>query len=399
MQLRWKSATAAARHTPGPTAVAGDIVSRREFVAAATARLAAAVGATVALPRIAAALENRSADAPVRDVPWLQEVQTPPERLPQDAPQLAPLLRDAQGRPIETRQAWEAYRESLREAWNALLKPLRLQQPDNKLTVLEQDRAEGCIRRLVRYRCEDDLEVEGYLLVPRPAPSQPVPGVVVLHSTVNYTIRQPAGLEGPPEKYFGLRLAQRGMVAFCPRCFLWQGEGSYTDRVAQFQQRHPGSLGMAKMLWDAQRAVDILQSLPEVDPQRIGTVGHSLGAKEALYLAAFDPRVQVTVSSEGGIGTRFSNWDAVWYLGPAIRAADFAREHHELLGLCAPRPFLLVGGDSADGDRSWPFIEAALPVYRLYDRTARLGLFNHRRGHSVPPEAEARIYQWLETYL
>jgi hypothetical protein len=394
MRSRPRSTKAAARRTAGQIPPGSGLISRREFVAAAGTAAAAA-----ALPGIARAGQGPNGSPAARDVPWLQEVQTPPERLPDGAPQLPSLLRDAQGRPIETLPVWEAHRESLRKAWSEFLNPLRLKQPDNKLTVLEQDRPEGCTRRLVRYRCEDDLEVEGYLLLPRPAPSKPVPGVVVLHSTVNYTIRQPAGLEGPPEKYFGLRLAQRGMVAFCPRCFLWQGEGSYTDRVAEFQRRHPGSLGMAKMLWDAQRAVDILQSLPEVDPQRIGAVGHSLGAKEALYLAAFDPRVQVTVSSEGGIGTRFSNWDAVWYLGPGIRTADFAREHHELLGLCAPRPFLLVGGDSADGDRSWPFIEAALPVYRLYGPTARLGLFNHRRGHSVPPEAEGRIYQWLETYL
>lgn len=48
---------------------------------------------------------------------------------------------------------------------------------------------------------------------------------------------------------------------------------------------------------------------------------------------------------------------------------------------------------------SWPFIEAALPVYKLYDRTPRLGLFNHRQGHTIPPAAEERTYAWLETYL
>jgi hypothetical protein len=59
---------------------------------------------------------------------------------------------------------------------------------------------------------------------------------------------------------------------------------------------------------------------------------------------------------------------------------------------------LLLGGDSADGDRSWPFIDAALPVYRLYGGRPRLGLFNHKQGHSVPPEAEQRVYAWFEAY-
>jgi len=61
--------------------------------------------------------------------------------------------------------------------------------------------------------------------------------------------------------------------------------------------------------------------------------------------------------------------------------------------------YLLLGGDSADGDQSWPFIEAVLPVYRLYGEPARVGLFNHRKGHSVPPEAERRIYQWFDAYV
>jgi hypothetical protein len=117
-----------------------------------------------------------------------------------------------------------------------------------------------------------------------------------------------------------------------------------------------------------------------------------------LYLAALDERVQVAVSSEGGIGTSFSNWNDPWYLGDAIRHPDFHREHHELLALVAPRAFLLLGGDSADGERSWPFIEAALPVWRLYGTASRVGLVNHRKGHSVPVEAERRIYEWFETY-
>ena len=58
-----------------------------------------------------------------------------------------------------------------------------------------------------------------------------------------------------------------------------------------------------------------------------------------------------------------------------------------------------MGGDSADGARSWPFIEAALGVYRLYGGTPRLGLLDHKKGHSVPPEAERRIEEWLTAYL
>ena len=66
--------------------------------------------------------------------------------------------------------------------------------------------------------------------------------------------------------------------------------------------------------------------------------------------------------------------------------------------MVAPRAFLLIGGESAEGDRSWPLIDAALPVYRLYPEAPRIGLFHHRQGHRVPPQAEPRIAEWLQAY-
>ena len=73
---------------------------------------------------------------------------------------------------------------------------------------------------------------------------------------------------------------------------------------------------------------------------------------------AFDKRYQAGVSSEGGIGLGFSNWEAPWYLGAKIKQPGFNLENHEVLAMVAPRAFLLLAGDSADDDRSWAFIQA-----------------------------------------
>jgi dienelactone hydrolase len=364
-------------------------LSRRECLAS--------LAAAWCLPRLAQAAE---AAAP-KDVPWLNEVQQAPTAVPPDAPRLGPLLVDDAGQPITTLAGWQTKREKIRQRWLDFLHPIRVDRKGPPpLEVVSEDRVEGVVRQLVRYEVEPGLPVEAYLLKPAAARTGR-PGVVALHSTVRHSIRQPAGVEGVPEKAFGLKLAQRGCVTFCPRCFLWPENTrmAANEEVERFRARHPQSKGMAKMLFDAAVGLDILAGLPEVDPRRLGAVGHSLGAKEVLYLAALDERVQVTVSSEGGIGTRFSNWEAPWYLGGDILEEDFGHEHHELLALVAPRPFLLLGGNSADGDRSWPFIEAVLPVYRLYGGTPRVGLFNHKKGHSVPPEAERRIDEWFAAYL
>jgi hypothetical protein len=334
------------------------------------------------------------------ELPWLSEVQTPPSVIPEDAPVLASLLVDADGKPITTTEGWESQREAIWRFWLEYLGRAPDERCDLAPEVLSTEQVGDVVRKLVRLQVEPDCFMEAYLLHPVEMEGR-LPGVVVFHSTVDHTIRQPAGLDGPESKWFGLRLAERGFVTVSPRCFIWDycGPKSYTEAVAQLKQRHPGWRGMGKMIFDGSRAADYLESLPFVDPERLGCIGHSLGAKEVLYAAAFDERFKTIVSSEGGIGLGFSNWEAEWYLGPNIREPGFGHDNHEVLALVAPRAFLLIGGESADGSRSWPFIERAKEVYDLLGAGDRIGLLMHSSGHSVPRVAEECAYGWLAHFL
>lgn len=336
-----------------------------------------------------------------KEVSWLAEIQQPPEKLPADSSQLSKLCRQRDGALITSKEQWLRRRLELLTQWNEFLGPMPGERKGvPKLEILEEDRLEGVIRQRVRYEVEPGITTEAYLCKPAKLAGR-MPGVVAFHSTVNESIRQPAGVDEVSEKAFGVKFARQGRVVLCPRNYLWPDNThlAAAEEAARFLKRHPKNKGMGKMLYDGLVAVDILASLPEVDPTRLGAIGHSLGAKEVLYLAAFDDRIKVSVSSEGGIGVKFSNWDASWYLGETIKGDDFKLEHHELLGLIAPRPFLLIGGESADGDRGWPFIAEALTVYELYGRPCRIGQFNHRKGHAIPPEAEKRIEEWFAAYL
>ena len=333
-------------------------------------------------------------------MPWLQEVLERPAGAGESSPSLTPLLVDADRHVIGTLKGWRKRRLELVRAWRQLLGTYEIKRKHRPhVDMIEDDLVDGIIRQRVRYEVEPGGGTEAYVLRPLQGRSR-LPGVIVFHSTVPESIRQPAGLADVPEKHFGLALAKRGFVAFCPRNFLWAENTrmSAEDETRRFHLRHPRASGMAKMLHDGQVALDILAARRDVDARRIGCIGHSLGAKEALYLAAFDPRVTAVVSSEGGIGTTMSNWDAEWYLGDIVKRGEFTGEHHELLALAAPRPFLLVGGDSADGAASWPWIEAALSVYRLYGSPPRLGLLDHKGGHAVPPDVMPRLLEWIETY-
>jgi hypothetical protein len=331
---------------------------------------------------------------------WFRMAQRRPTSVPPDAPRPMPLLFDKEHRPINSLAGWTRRRTEMRQDWWSFLGAITGPRPRNTIKVLEEDRPQGVVRQLISYETEPGLVVQGYLLRPD-RPGRARPGVVVLHATSAATIRQPAGLEDHPNLHLGLHLARRGYVALAPRCFLWQyaAPGKLGAAVDWLHARHPTVRGMAKMFYDASRAVDILAAQDDVDPRRLGAIGHSLGGKEALYLAAFDERLRATVASELGIGLKFSNWDAPWYLGDDIRKPGFGLDHAQVLAQCAPRAFLLIGGQSADGDMSWPYIAEAMPVWKLAAGGDRIGMFNHRGGHAFPPVAQSHADEWLDWFL
>jgi dienelactone hydrolase len=270
--------------------------------------------------------------------------------------------------------------------------------------VLSEEALPDHRRLLIRYRVEAGVDAEAYLLIPKddePAGARR-PGMIVLHQTSETTSRDPVGLAGREPMHLALHLVRRGYVCVAPANFLWAtASRDYEQVTADVLAREPWETGMAKMTWDATRATDLLAARPEVDLDRVGSIGHSLGAKEALYLAAFDPRVRAAVACEGGVGLAFTNWDAPWYLGGKIKRPGFAHDHHELIALIAPRALLIVGGEADDGAKTWPYVAANLPLWRLIGAQDRLGLFRHAHGHDFPPPGEDReaVYGWVDHWL
>lgn len=188
---------------------------------------------------------------------------------------------------------------------------------------------------------------------------------------------------------FSLLAAQRGMIAVAIQ---WYGEADgegYDEAVYHMARRHPGVTPLGKWVFDCQRVIDYLLTRPDVDPARIGMIGHSLGGKMALYAAAFESRVKATVSSEPGISLQFSNYGDFWYLGRAIDQLPPGADQHDLVAHIAPRPFLLIAGESADGDKSRPYLA----------HNPNAVILNHKTGHSPTEESVKTAMAWLEYYL
>ena len=325
---------------------------------------------------------------------------SPPSQIPHDSPRLSSLDTDAEGKPLLSRDDWLRQRERLKQQWQAILGPF----PDSKVPLnaetLATEQLPDFSRSLVKYQAEEGVFTDGYLLAPKSAKGK-LPALVIFHPTTPLQAKGVAGADNSydEEKRQGVQLVQRGFVVWCPRNYINTEGADLLGNARRVIAAHTNWVGMTRMVWDAIRAVDYLETLPNVDGHRIGCIGHSLGAKVVLYAMAFDQRYKAGVFSEGGIGLRFSNWEAPWYLGPKIREPDFKLEHHQLLALVAPRAFLLLAGDSADSDKSRAFIAAALPVYKLLGAPENIGWLNHHRGHRYPPEARAVAEDFLLKHL
>ncbi|MFL5244533.1 MAG: alpha/beta hydrolase family protein [Gemmataceae bacterium] len=332
---------------------------------------------------------------------WPDLLQKPYAKLPIPDLGLRPLLVTDDGKKIGTKAEWEKARQALHHAWMERLGKPPAKPASLDIRIEQTDNLEGFTRQLLSFQSEGDDRIRAYLLTPADLKrGEKRPAVVVFHSTTKETFKEPTDLGKLPERAYALELVRRGYITLSPECYILKDpDGWAAGQAKALEKRRPGWTGMGKMTFDAARCVDFLETLPHVDKDKIGCLGFSLGAKEVLYAMAFEPRYKAGVFNEGGIGLRMSNWTDPWYLTEKMKKHIPQMEHHQLLALVAPRPFLILGGEDADGDASWPFIDAVLPVYRLLNAGDHVGLFNHKGKHTFPKEARQIAYRWLDAWL
>lgn len=225
------------------------------------------------------------------------------------APKLSPLLMDAEHKEGKSRDDWLKEREIIRKRWSNLIGEFPTTRAPLNAEAIGTVNLPDFTRQHVKYQIEDGVFTEAYLLSPTNARGK-LPAIIVFHPTTWLHAKGVAGVDAsyPEEKQQGPQLARRGYVVLCPRNFIFD-EGTnfaaFKEATARMQQRHPNWTGIARMTFDAIRAVDYVESLPSADAHRIGCIGHSLGAKVALYAGAFDERYSAVVfrlkSSSTGI--------------------------------------------------------------------------------------------------
>lgn len=217
-----------------------------------------------------------------------------------------------------------------------------------------------------------------------------------------------AGQGDDPGRSYAVELADRGYVVLAPD---YPSFGDYEVVFGGEQDRFVS--GTMRAIWDNHRAVDLLESLPEVDPNRIGCIGHSLGGHNSLFTAAFDQRLRAVVTSCGFTafadyyGGNLKGWTSDRYM-PRIRDKFASRPERmpfdfpEVLAMISPRPLFVSAprGDSNFEVRGVEkCIEAARPVYELYGQPDALQVRYPDAAHSFPDAIRAEVYAWLDRVL
>lgn len=292
--------------------------------------------------------------------------------------------------------------EIIRNNWMRVLGKPPLPKREMDATLTQTFLEPAWTARLMELKLEHEAPWRSLLVLPAHASGKPLPVILVPY----YDVDTPAGknMGGRTATPSGVRAfahlaAQFGMAALA---VTWSGENDgpgYLEVVAGLDERYPGVTGLGYWIWQSQQIVNWLSAQPEVDAKRIGIIGHSLGGKMAIYASAFDPRIRAIVSSEPGIALEFSNYGDPWYFGERLGMLPTGADQHELLELIAPRPFLLIGGESADGDKSLAILRKAAPAYAALGKPDALCMLNHRSGHSPTPAAAVTAMAWLHKQL
>jgi pimeloyl-ACP methyl ester carboxylesterase len=316
-----------------------------------------------------------------------------------------------------TLDQWRERKEKIRRQFLELIRDDRKPaKPPLDLQVHETADVEGLYtRKLISYNVESDERAHAYLAIPHKL-TGPTPAIVALHGTFKQGKEQAAGLVDNPDKAWLDHFARRGYVVIAPDHFVAghrvPPEGPY--ETARFYARHPKWTAVGKFTYEHSIAIDVLQSLKEVDRDQIGVLGHSLGGQGTYFLAAYDERVRAAACNCSAPmfrqNPRVLEWARNrWYiylkpLRPELLEGRLpAIDMHHIIALIAPRPFLdlsaLNDGNAMTQRQRVLMNMEIMRVYELEKAPQNFAFYVHGRGHSAAYESRQLIAAWMDVHF
>jgi len=316
-----------------------------------------------------------------------------------------------QASPPQAGAAFSAFQAQRRQELWSLLGDLPWNHKPGPARQVKSEKRNGYTLERLALDLNGIEPVPALLLIPDKR-QQPAPGMLYIHWHGGmYDLGKEQLLTGvdaqPP---YAPVCAEKGIVtlAIDSWCFgerKHEAEGHTGEEDAFKLMLWRGQVLWGMMMFDEFRAFDYLASRPEVDPQRLGALGMSMGATKAWWLAALEPRVHLSVDIccltdfEELIRTHNLKGHSIFYYVPSLL------KHFQTSGineLIVPRPRLSVNG------RQDPLTPPAgvervrdhlLPLYREQGKMSdcRIELFDC--GHVELPEMRKLILEWMDSKL
>ncbi|MCL4251411.1 MAG: acetylxylan esterase [Anaerolineae bacterium] len=318
-----------------------------------------------------------------------------------------------------TSAEWEAGRADLRaRLWQLLgdLPPIITPQ----VKILDRGERDGCIVEHIAFDNGAGATVYGFLLLP-PDLKSPAPAILYNHQHGHkYELGKnelfqdwliEGIMPGP-----ALVKAGYGVLAIDAYCFAerqTQGPAGDAETGAATEQalfKHflwQGSTLWGRIVRDDLLALNYLLTRPEIDPERVGVTGMSLGGSRTTWLAALDgrPRAIVPVAQMNRYrdfaATGRYNLHSIYYYLPGALKSGIDMEH--LVALTAPRAqAILVGGaDPLSPLAGIVKIEAfARSIYALYGQESRFEVaIQPGLDHKYTPSMFASMLEFFNHHL
>lgn len=299
-----------------------------------------------------------------------------------------------------TKEGWEVYRaqlmdEVIKKTGFDIDHELPLNLKESGSTQME-----GYVVKNIIFQVQPDIYATANLYIPDG--DGPFPGVVVMSGhSINGRLGSTQGL--------GYGLALNGYVAMT--IDPW-GAGERTTTYGTFEY-HGANLGaslmnvgeslMGRQIIDNMRGVDLLCSLPFVDPEKIGATGASGGGNQTMWLAAMDERVKaaVPVVSVGTFQSYVMGNNCI--CETLIDGLTFTEESG-ILALVAPRALLISNGLKDANTAFYPSemlrsYNNALPVFAMYNADNKFNHLIFDGPHSYPMETREAMLDLFNRYL
>lgn len=300
---------------------------------------------------------------------------------------------------LKTPEEWKSAQAKTRQRLNRIFGELPKKTPLKARTDGRLEREAYTIEKVI-FESQPGYHITANLYIPK-GRKLPLPGIVFPcgHSDTGKTY--------DPYQLSGSGFAVKGYVVLV---FDPMGQGERSEYWDSDAKKHMVGLGVTQhhyvrqpallvdwtltglRLWDGIRAVDYLESRPEVDKNKLAAVGCSGGGQMAWYVTAVDERIKVCAVSHPGGSCEDSNLLGLGEEGPF---------KYEVQSLVAPRPIRIIGGSES----------GQVPVYRKSFEDLKLFYAGLKADmnrcelvvvpgiHSMDQNNREAAYEWLNKWF